>query len=307
MLYLSYKKGESWKPFQLCFKTYVAYPGYASLMAEMKDYLSTALTKLYEQGTMGLVVVDDINKAPEEDVDLWITLAAIGKLEKKFQTVLITSPGEGIGMIYRVSDNVHAKRVTFGNLNRQQTDEFLIKSKGVMNPTLRCWIYHIIGSKPGDLDSHVLGSSMTKKDLLNLRDRELKDLAEEAHLEALNKVYEKLGKDGQSCFKDVVTVVANQTLNKHASMECLRTDDLAPLLPKYHFEENVLQVFLNAGNVLTRDSHRCFVFDSQFVKDFETEKLLGRPYGNVEQICEEELKRPKHLKVDQQENVEITP
>lgn len=113
-----------------------------------------------------------------------------------------------------------------------------------MDSTLRCWIYHIVGSKPGDLKSHLLGSSLTKNDLLYLRDVKLNDLGTSTpiHLQVLGKVKEKRGKDGQSCFEEVVTAVANQTLNKHTSMKCLRTDDLAALLSKYGFREDVLQV-----------------------------------------------------------------
>eukprot|EP01138_Halocafeteria_seosinensis_P001333 gb/GECG01001369.1/.p1 GENE.gb/GECG01001369.1/~~gb/GECG01001369.1/.p1 ORF type:complete len:170 (+),score=19.33 gb/GECG01001369.1/:1-510(+) len=160
--------------------------------------LETALEMSYEtMGSNPLIVVDDINFAPQDEVQMWVLLgrtADRGNRKSQFHLFLITSPGEGMHKINKVSDHIYSKKVIFGNLKRDETNEYLVKAKGIEDPESWCWIWHVIGSKPGDLNKYAPVSSVSKQQLYMIRD-DLLVLAREAYAEARGSVEANRGKE----------------------------------------------------------------------------------------------------------------
>eukprot|EP01138_Halocafeteria_seosinensis_P010629 gb/GECG01010854.1/.p1 GENE.gb/GECG01010854.1/~~gb/GECG01010854.1/.p1 ORF type:complete len:277 (+),score=28.33 gb/GECG01010854.1/:1-831(+) len=209
--------------------------------------------------------------------------------------LLITSPGAGIGKINAVSDNVKAAKVIFKSLGRDELNEYLFKTRRITGE-LACWIWHVIGGKLGDLND-LLHSDVTKDSLLHLRRSVLRQKAFEAHTESLEVLEDpkhRFGDKMRACFEDVLLVLAartqsirNGTLSK---MDCLQAEDLAPVLQHHGLGSNILQHFLNSGNVFTQHG-MCYFFDSKYVEDFVLKAYLGEPYPNVEAVCNEESRK----------------
>jgi hypothetical protein len=314
VLYLAYKDDDTFTPFLKCFETYVELPKHSRFSKETVPYLQRALRNEYDASkTAPLLVIDDINAASADDVYRWVTLGGLGKNKGLWKTVLISSPGEGMQKLQRVSDLIRAEKVIFGAVSREEAYKYLRKVKSIENP-VACWIWHVVGGKPGDLQTTVpnanAGKEVTKADIISLRNVELREAVETAYTEALAS----LGDDAkEACFDAVLVELSDHTRgirNGTVSPEkCLRNDELERVVTRAGCDIDVLRSFLNAGNILTQDPRGCYLFETVYVENRMLERFLGEPYPDFERICEAEANNVRNGEhsIPTREGMEIPP
>eukprot|EP01138_Halocafeteria_seosinensis_P014190 gb/GECG01014489.1/.p1 GENE.gb/GECG01014489.1/~~gb/GECG01014489.1/.p1 ORF type:complete len:461 (+),score=44.15 gb/GECG01014489.1/:1-1383(+) len=293
VLYLAYKDGRTFTPFLNCFKTYVELPEDSLFSAKTVPYLQQALEEEYVSSkTAPLLVIDDINVASADDVYRWVTLGGLGKNKRSWKTVLVSSPGEGMQKLQRVSDLIRAEQVIFGAVSREEAYEYLGKVKSIENP-VACWIWHVVGGKPGDLETIVPnanpGKEVTKADIVSLRNVKLRKVVETAYAEArasLGDVFKK------TCFDAVLVELSDHSRGirngKVSPEKCLRNIDVERVVTRAGCDIDVLRSFLNAGNILTQDPRGCYLFETVYVENEMLERFLGEPYPDFERICDAE-------------------
>eukprot|EP01138_Halocafeteria_seosinensis_P003513 gb/GECG01003591.1/.p1 GENE.gb/GECG01003591.1/~~gb/GECG01003591.1/.p1 ORF type:complete len:299 (+),score=28.61 gb/GECG01003591.1/:1-897(+) len=234
VLYLSYKDLYTFDPFLKCFITYLELPKDSRFPEMTFSYLERALINEHAATkTAPLLVIDDINRASADDVLRWVTMGSLGEFLGEWKTVLITSPGEGIEKIHRVSDSSRAKKVIFGNVPREEAYKYLRKVKAIEG-LQACWIWHVVGGKPGDLKKlvpSVSAEELTKADVEYLRDVTLREIVEDAYKEA----QKSLGDNAKrNCFEDVLLALSDHTRgirNGTVGQEkCLRDRELKRVL-----------------------------------------------------------------------------